>query len=92
MTLIEQLKSKCWKMAHEEIGNDIYENAIANKAQDILVELVIKECIDVLRQEWYNENNKVIDNENLREVNIHYGHKRGLIQAINNISQHFGVK
>ena len=70
----------------EEFSND------ALIVMNDLLKDTIKECINVLRQEWYNENNTVIDDKNLREVNIHYGHKKGLIQAINKIEKLFGVK
>lgn len=80
----------------KQATNWCIENAegtpVAWEWEDKLAELIVKECVNVLRQEWYNENNKVIDDKNLREVNVNYGHKKGLIQAINNMSEHFGVE
>lgn len=84
MSLNEQLKSKCWKIAHEEIGNDVYENAIANRAQDILIELVVKECIQQIKNSFHADpyTGETYDNI-VNDV---------LTGQINNLKQHFGIE
>ena len=54
-------------------------------------ELIIQECMDVLRQEWYKENNTVPE-DNPRAVAIHVGTKSGLIRASNAVAKHFGTQ
>jgi hypothetical protein len=56
-------------------------------------DLVVKECIDELRQEWYDLNN--IESEVLadaRAVAILVGQKNGLLKAISRVKKHFGVE
>ena len=55
---IKQIQLKAWQMAHAEIGNPAFENAIANRAQDILLELVVTECISKIKE----VNNRHSDN------------------------------
>jgi hypothetical protein len=55
--------------------------------------LIIKEHIDLLRQEWYNLNNAPKEeNETPRDVGIRVGRKTEIILLINKISNHFGVE
>jgi hypothetical protein len=63
-------------------------------AEDIekFAELIVKECTDELRQEWYDLNNT--ESELLgdaRAVAILVGQKNGLLKAISRVKKHFGV-
>lgn len=49
--LVENLKLKAWKQAKTEIG-EVFENAVANRAQDLLIELVVEECIKELSDNY----------------------------------------
>ena len=62
---VEQLKHQAWMTAHMEIGNPAYENAIANRAEDILIELIIKECSDIMAAAG--------DHEAAAEIELHFG-------------------
>ncbi len=56
-------------------------------------DLVVKECIDELRQEWYELNNT--ESEVLgdaRAVAILVGQKNGLLKALSRVKKHFGVE
>lgn len=56
-------------------------------------DLVVKECVDQLRQEWYELNNT--ESETLgdaRAVAILVGQKNGVLKTIARIKQHFGVE
>ena len=56
-------------------------------------ELIVKEHIDLLRQEWYRLNNAPsIAGEGSRDVGIRVGRKSEIISLIENILQHFGVE
>ena len=54
-------------------------------------ELIVNECLQVLRNEWYKENNKVMIKQDPRHVGIHVGHKGALITALYAIRSHFGI-
>ena len=54
-------------------------------------DLVVKECVDELRQEWYELNNT--ESEVLgdaRAIAILVGQKNGLLKAISRVKKHFG--
>ena len=46
----------------------------------------IKECINAIRQLWYDENNKSTDDLDARGIALHVGMKSGYIKAINVLS------
>lgn len=55
--------------------------------------LIIKEHINLLRQEWYDLNNAPKDeNETPRDVGFRVGRKTEVVALINKISDHFGVE
>ena len=76
---IEQIQLKAWKMARAEIDNPAFENAIANRAQDILVELVVTECLDILSE----YSGRIIFDDHGTQMLTH---------PIIRIKEHFGVK
>ena len=47
-------------------------------------ELIVQECTNVLRKEWFDENNKVSE-EGPREVAMQVGRKNALLAAINKV-------
>lgn len=84
--LKEQAKEKV--ISHGAYGEtEIYREINVDK----FAELIVKECMDVLRQAWYDENAKKVDDDP-RSVAIQVGMKSGLIQASNVVAKHFGVR
>ncbi len=81
--------------------NELIQDLAKKSTDDILgvkmldqkkfAELIIQECMNVLRQEWYVENNKEPDNDP-RSIAIHVGTKSGLIRASNAVAKHFGIE
>ena len=76
---IKQIQLKAWQMAHAEIGNPAFENTIANRAQDILVELVVTECLDILSE----YSGRIVFDDHGTQMLTH---------PIIRIKEHFGVK
>lgn len=60
---------------------------------DLFADLIVKECVDQLRQEWYNLNN---DENNVlgdaRATAILVGQKNGVLKSISRIKKYFGVE
>lgn len=55
-------------------------------------ELVIKDTIDLLKQEWYDLNNTTkVEGETPRDVGMRVGAKSQLISMIEKVKKHFGV-
>lgn len=56
-------------------------------------ELIVRENINLLRQEWYDLNNAPKEeNETPRDVGLRVGRKAEVVALINKISNHFGVE
>ena len=57
-------------------------------------ELIVQECCDQLRREWYQLNAETIDDPfaDPRATGIHIGQKTGTIRCISRIKEHFGVE
>lgn len=55
-------------------------------------ELVVRECTNVLRQEWYQLNNSEYDQTDSRSVGLHVGMKSGVNKSMVLIHKHFGVE
>jgi hypothetical protein len=75
-TRVKQLQLKAWQMAHAEIGNPSFENAIANRAQDILVELIVTECINKIEEVNNRHTDNYIDaalRDAAFEIETHFG-------------------
>jgi hypothetical protein len=49
----------------------------------------IKECKNVIRREWYDENNTEPE-QDARSIAIHVGKKTGINSVLNAVSKHFG--
>lgn len=54
-------------------------------------ELIVRDCINVIRQEWFNENNTVPD-QDARSIAIHLGAKLGIESALHAVTKQFGVE
>lgn len=50
-----------------------------------LTELIVKDIHASLREQWYKENDKVVDTDDKRAVAIHVGVKNGLMTACNTV-------
>jgi len=60
---------------------------------DLFGELIVRECIDQLRQEWYDLNNTESDTlGDARAVAILVGQKNGVLKTIARVKRHFGVE
>ena len=56
-------------------------------------ELIVRECVNQCRQEWYDLNNAVPkENETLRDIGIRVGQKNGVLKTISRIKEHFGIE
>ena len=56
-------------------------------------ELIVRECVEQLRQEWYELNNTESDTlGDARAVAILVGQKNGVLKTIARVKQHFGVE
>ena len=56
-------------------------------------ELIVADCIDELRHEWYDLNNGELDVlGDARATAILVGQKNGVLKSISKIKKHFGVK
>ena len=56
-------------------------------------ELIVKECLNQCRQEWYDTNNDPVINANKdpRMIGIKIGIKQGAIRCLDRIKKRFGV-
>ena len=56
-------------------------------------ELIIQDCVQVCKQEWYDLNNAPdVADESERDIGFRVGEKVGVINCINKINQHFEKK
>jgi hypothetical protein len=77
------------KQAHFYQADDNYFTA----AQEEFARLIVRECVDQLRQEWYDLNNTESDTPgDARAVAILVGQKNGVLKTIARVKRHFGVE
>lgn len=57
-------------------------------------QLVVKECIKLLQQEWYTLNNEDVDLSNItpRDIGYKVGQKSEIVVLMEKIKKHFGVE
>ena len=85
---IEQLaKQNGFIHDHMSVGE---RNDALNKFEKF-AELIVRDCINVIRQEWFNENNTVPD-QDARSIAIHLGAKLGIESALHAVTKQFGVE
>ena len=77
---IKDLIEKC-----ENFGS--WDNKTYTFDKEKFADLLIQEAMNVVRQAWYEENNKSTEGMDPREVAIHVGMKGGLMKAINRIGE-----
>lgn len=65
---------------------------ISNLNVEKFAELIVGECMDIIRQEWFKENNSEVDRQDTRSVAIHVGKKLGIDASLNAVTKHFGVE
>lgn len=88
---IRELQSKSYLMCKQIVDDDGHVVVTPDQWFDKFAELLVRECMDVVRQEWYDENNKEPVND-ARSIAIHVGTKSGLLRATNAVAKHFGVE
>jgi hypothetical protein len=60
---------------------------------DLYAQLLIEQCITLLKDEWYTQNNQpAVDGESLRDIGFRVGRKTELIAMMHKINHHFGVE
>lgn len=59
--------------------------------QEKFAELIVRDCTNVIRQEWFKENNAEYEKDS-RSIAIHAGKKLGLDSALDAVTNHFGVE
>jgi hypothetical protein len=73
------------------IENMTYDGNLAKFA-----ELIVRECVNECKQEWYDLNaESVADDDPFldpRATGIRVGQKNGILKCISKIKQHFGVE
>jgi hypothetical protein len=79
--------------AQATIGRFNEHNSEADDASiEKFTALVVKECIDVCRQEWYRLNNNPKVENDPRSIGIRIGQKNGVLKCIGEIGKRFGVE
>lgn len=74
--------SGCWEDLDE------YDREAIQRFGD----LIVKECIKVCQQEWYDLNNANDGvSDDARATAIRVGQKNGMLKAISKIKEHFGI-
>jgi hypothetical protein len=65
----------------------------SHEATERFAELIVRDHINILRQEWYALNNApAVKDESARDVAIRVGRKTEIIVLIEKIKQYFGVE
>jgi hypothetical protein len=61
--------------------------------EDKFAELIVRDTIKLLHQEWYDLNNAPpVEGESARDVGIRVGRKSEVIALMSKVSKHFGVE
>lgn len=70
-----------------------HSDSISDQDLDKFAELIVKECLNQCRQEWYDTNNDPVINANKdpRMIGIKIGIKQGAIRCLDRIKKRFGV-
>jgi len=77
------------KIADKEEALKVYAESYDTK----FAELIIQDCVQVCKQEWYDLNNApAVADESERDIRFRSGEKVGVINCINKINQHFEGK
>jgi hypothetical protein len=57
-------------------------------SREKFAQLIVQDCVDSLRQAWYQENNKTPEPD-ARSIGIHVGIKAGITKSINTVANRF---
>ena len=78
------------ELATVNIGGQIEFNRLYSEK---FAELIVKECLNQCRQEWYDTNNDPVINANKdpRMIGIKIGINQGAIRCLDRIKKRFGV-
>ena len=74
---------KIWEDGHID-WHELYNEKFA--------ELIVQDCKNIIRQEWFKENNSEVDRQDTRSIAIHVGKKLGIDASLNAVTKHFGVE
>lgn len=86
---IIKFSDEAWNIASEQ--HSIHSPLLLRTYTEKFAELIILDCKNVIRQEWFNENNTDPEQEG-RSIAIHIGKKIGLDTALDVITDRFGVE
>ena len=72
----------------------LHSDSISDQDLDKFAELIVKECLNQCRQEWYDTNNDPVINANKdpRMIGIKIGIKQGAIRCLDRIKTRFGAE
>ena len=80
----------------DQAGADIWGHQVmASRHFDIekFAELIVRDTIKLLQQEWYDLNNAPpVEGESARDVGIRVGRKSEVIALMSKVSKHFGAE
>ena len=90
----EPMNKRLQELAREAtFGRFNEHNSEADDASiEKFAELIVKDCVNVCRQEWYRLNNNPKVDTDPRAIGIRIGQKNGVLNCISNIKTLFGVK
>lgn len=90
---IKQLTEKARLTAEEDINRKISSNLELAAFSQKLSELLVKDVVDILRQEWYTLNNIETKPEDTpRDIGLRVGAKGEVIKLIHLIQKHYGIE
>jgi hypothetical protein len=80
------------RQSHLDVYSLGLDRAAWESKLDAYTKLIIQDCIDQLRQEWYDLNNTERDTlGDARAVAILVGQKNGVLKSMSKIKKHYGV-
>ena len=93
MTMINRIKELSASVTKELTKNPDAMCLVSETWLEKFTHLIVKEHINILRNEWYRLNNLPADpNETQRDVGLRVGRKSEIIVLIEQIKKHFGVE
>ena len=92
--LIKDLAAQCgMHFGQDKLTHNAYVTPPGRHEEGVelakFAELIVQECKNVLRKEYYNENDKATTDMNEREVAMYVGRKDAMITALGAIVKHF---
>jgi hypothetical protein len=56
------------------------------------VDMIVQDTLRLLRQQWYDINNAVVQDETSRDIAIRVGRKTEILNLMHMIKQHYGIE